>query len=95
MSNAKEITCPECKRVWPAIAEQGVVTEMYNICYACLIEKVVAARDELQEGADYTVENCPTCNGIPNARATCVTCSHRGWVTSDKPSVPQRQEYKH
>lgn len=95
--NVKEITCPECERVWPRVSEQGVVTELYDKCYACLIAQVVKARDERQDAADYSVQNCSSCGGIAGKVEKCVSCGGRGWETVDKADAEpdQRVVYPH
>ncbi len=84
----KEIKCPKCERVWPTVSEQGIVTELQGECYACFIAKVIIARDERAEEADYTVENCGYCGGLEPAREKCTSCFARGWEgISKKKSV--------
>ena len=84
MSKVKEITCPECERVWPTISEQGVVTSLYERCYSCFISKVIAARDELVELADYLVHDCTVCAGLDPEKSKCIKCGGKGWETTDK-----------
>jgi hypothetical protein len=84
MTEAKEVTCFECERVWPAISEQGICVTTYNKCYSCLISQVVALRDTLEENALYLVHDCTVCGGIEPAKATCIKCGGKGWETTDK-----------
>lgn len=84
MTTVREITCPQCERVWPTISEQGIVTEMYDKCYKCLIDEVVVQRDSRCESADYTVQNCSHCGGLPGKVETCVGCGGKGWEAVDK-----------
>ena len=72
-------TCPECEREWPKISEQAVVCDEVGKCYACFIQAVVTERDKRMADADYEIENCPKCTGIPGAREKCVSCFGRGW----------------
>jgi hypothetical protein len=88
----KEITCPACERVWPTIAEQGIVTELYGQCYACVVAGVVKIRDERAEDADYTVQNCSYCGGLQPKVSQCVQCGGKGWETTDKPEVRNSSE---
>lgn len=80
----REITCPLCERVWPDISEQGLVTELYNKCYQCLIAEVIKVRDERMKTADYSVQNCSNCGGLPGKFEKCVYCSHKGWEITEK-----------
>jgi len=86
-----EITCPECERVWPTIAEQGIVCEIYDKCYACLIAEVVKIRDQRAEDRDYIVQNCGYCGGLNPKVNTCVQCAGKGWetVTKELAAVPK------
>jgi hypothetical protein len=85
MTDVKEITCPKCERVWPCIAEQGIVTELIDECYACFIAKVVKARDERAETADYLIQNCANCGGLVGKVEKCVHCFGKGWEGVAKP----------
>ena len=97
MTKVREITCPQCDRVWPTISEQGIVVELYDKCYQCLIDQVVKARDERAGAADYLVQNCSTCGGLPPKVTTCVPCGGRGWETVDKgqEALPVAATYPH
>ena len=77
------ITCPNCERDWPEISEQAVVYDLIGRCYACFINEVVPIRDERVAKADYEIENCSGCTGIPGAREKCTTCFGRGWVRKE------------
>jgi hypothetical protein len=83
-SKVREITCPECDRVWPLIAEQGIVTEIHGKCYQCFIDQVVTVRDERIENADYLVQNCSSCGGLPPKVQKCISCAGKGWEAVDK-----------
>jgi hypothetical protein len=72
-------TCPECNREWPDSSEQAVVADLIGKCYACFIQEVVKLRDERVAAADYEIENCPSCTGLPGAREKCIPCGARGW----------------
>jgi hypothetical protein len=85
MTDVKEITCPECERVWPIISEQGIVTEFINKCYACFIAEVVKARDSRMETADYLIQNCANCGGLAGKVEKCTYCFGKGWEAVDKP----------
>lgn len=93
----REITCPECERVWPTISEQGVVVELYDKCYQCFIALVVKTRDERQEAANYVVQNCGTCGGLPPKAENCGACGGKGWETVDKgqEALPLKIAYPH
>ena len=83
------ITC-NCGRVWPKISEQAVVYDLLGTgdCYSCFIQKVVEERDKRMEEADYKIDNCPRCTGIPGAREECTFCDGRGWVRQgDEPLI--------
>jgi hypothetical protein len=82
-------TCPECKREWPTISEQAVVQDQVGVCYACWIHQIVAERDQRMADADYEIENCPTCTGIPGAREKCTTCFGKGWRKQEGEGVIQ------
>ena len=82
-----EITCPQCERVWPAIAEQGVVTDMYGKCYHCFIHEVMEVRDALTTEASYSIGNCDDCGGVSPLREKCLVCFGKGWLAIDKPTV--------
>ena len=82
--NVIEITCPACERVWPTISEQGIVTELYGQCYACVIAGVVKLRDERAEEANYLVQNCSYCGGLQPKVSTCVQCASKCWEIADK-----------
>ena len=84
MQKVREITCPECERVWPIVAEQGIVTELLDKCYQCFIASVVKVRDERVENADYVVQNCSNCGGLPGKVETCIPCGSKGWEAVDK-----------
>lgn len=90
-----EITCPACERVWPTIAEQGIVTEFYGQCYACLIADVIKIRDERAGEAVYTVQNCSYCGGLDPKVGTCVQCGGKGWETADKTEEGPKIVYPH
>lgn len=85
--NDRAITCPSCEREWPLISEQGIVTDMVGRCYQCLVSAVTIARDEASEAADYVVDNCSYCGGVPGVREMCQHCEARGWELTDKDSV--------
>ena len=83
-TTVKEITCPECERIWPRISEQGIVTDMVGHCYKCFIDKVVVQRNSLEETADYSIQNCGECGGLPGKVEKCVACGGKGWETVPK-----------
>ena len=82
-----EITCPQCERRWPRIAEQGVVTAKLDQCYSCFIAEVVAERDLLAGEAGYEITNCGGCNSQAGLREKCLVCFNKGWVTVNKPAT--------
>lgn len=82
-------TCSKCEREWPEISEQCVFLDMYGECYSCAINEVVAERDRRMKEADYMIENCPQCTGIPGAREKCTTCFGRGWRKQEGAGVIQ------
>lgn len=84
MTTVREITCPECERVWPTIAEQGIVTDMIGRCYKCFIDEVTLKRTSLEESADYIVQNCGHCGGLPPKVDKCVNCGGKGWEAVDE-----------
>ena len=97
MTTVREITCPECERVWPTIAEQGIVTELHGKCYLCFAAEVTAQRESRQESADYVVQNCGHCGGLPPKVTKCIPCGGKGWETAEKGSeaLPVRVPYNH
>ena len=97
-TTVREITCPECERRWPTIAEQGIVTELHGKCYMCFAAEVAAQRVSRQESADYVVQDCGHCGGLPGKVEKCTSCFAKGWETVDKgtealPAI--RTQYKH
>lgn len=100
MTTVKEITCPQCERVWPTIAEQGIVTELIDRCYLCFSKEVAEVRQSREESAHYKVQNCSYCGGLPPKVDTCVSCFGKGWEdvpVGDVVAVPQvpSGKYKH
>jgi hypothetical protein len=95
-----EITCPECERVWPTIAEQGIVTELIDRCYMCFSKEVAEQRLSREESANYTVQNCSGCGGLPPKVEKCIACGGKGWETTavngaaDTPQIAT-SSYKH
>jgi len=82
-------TCPECNREWPSISEQAVVQDQVGMCYACWIHQIVAERDRRVAEANYSIENCPRCTGIPGAREACTHCFGKGWTEKKGEGVIQ------
>lgn len=92
----REITCPKCERVWPTIAEQGIVTELIDRCYLCFAAEVSAQRKSREESADYIVQNCGHCGGLPPKVEKCTSCFGKGWeaVAKELAKLP-RTQYPH
>ena len=96
MTTVREITCPKCERVWPTIAEQGIVTELIDRCYLCFSAEVATQRDSRQESADYVVQNCGACGGLPPKVTLCVACDGKGWESVNKgEEAPPKIAYPH
>lgn len=97
MTTVREITCPKCERVWPTIAEQGIVTKLIDRCYLCFSAEVASQRESLQESADYAVQNCSTCGGLPPKVQTCIPCGGKGWepVEKGQEALPVKVAYPH
>lgn len=69
------------------MSEQAIVYEKVGKCYSCFIHEVVEERDSRIEAADYKIDNCTSCTGLPGARDTCIPCGGKGWVVVDENDV--------
>jgi hypothetical protein len=96
-TTVREITCPKCERIWPTIAEQGIVTELIDRCYLCFSKEVAEQRMSREESANYSVQNCSDCGGLPPKVEKCISCGGKGWETVDKgkEDLPPRIVYPH
>lgn len=93
MGKTKEtqsIQCPKCERDWPLISEQGIHTELYDVCHACSVSQIVSIRDKRQTDADYEITDCPDCQGQTGLREKCVPCFSKGWITTPKTKNDKR-----
>lgn len=78
------IQCPKCERDWPLVSEQGIHTELYDICYACSVSQIVTIRDKRQNDSKYNIRDCPDCQGAVGLREKCVVCFSKGWIIVPK-----------
>jgi len=63
----------------------------------CFAAEINYERDSLQESADYSVQNCGECGGLPPKVEKCVACGGKGWETVDKgqEALPVKVAYPH